>query len=252
MKFSPEINAKIIDWKRRIEKTFAESDWRELGIATNCYELVDGHHRLLRSLSFSDDDYAGHVLSVLRDIVRSDLENVKVIDDFLDEKEIPSGEVGVTEATIACRPSVFEPPVGRDQRNLVAVMMPFAAEFKPVYLALKKCCAEAGYECARVDEIWNNSVVIQDVFDLIFESWIVIVDFSGKNPNVMYETGIAHTLGRTVIPITQSIDDVPFDLRHHRVLKYLANAEGLSKLKLDLFKRLATIGHYENARPWVR
>lgn len=67
------------------------------------------------------------------------------------------------------------------------------------------------------------------------------MDFSGRNPNVMYETGIAHTLGKTVIPITQSIDDIPSDLGHHRALKYLPNEEGYRDLSNELYRRLQTI-----------
>jgi len=76
---------------------------------------------------------------------------------------------------------------------------------------------------------------------LIFTSRIVIVDFTGRNPNVMYETGVAHTLGKVVVPITQSLDDIPSDLKPHRALKYLPNAEGLSDLAGKLEKRMRTI-----------
>jgi hypothetical protein len=49
-----------------------------------------------------------------------------------------------------------------------------------------------------------------------------------------YETGIAHTLGRPVVPITQNAEDVPFDLHHHRYQRYLANGEGLQELTARL------------------
>ena len=42
----------------------------------------------------------------------------------------------------------------------------------------------------------------------------------------MYETGIAHTLGKVVIPITQNISD----MGHHKALYYLHNREGLTEL----------------------
>lgn len=57
----------------------------------------------------------------------------------------------------------------------------------------------------------------------------------------MYETGIAHTLGKIVIPITQSINDIPSDLGHHRALKYLSNDEGYRNLSNELYKRIKTI-----------
>ena len=76
---------------------------------------------------------------------------------------------------------------------------------------------------------------------MIFRSRVVVCDFSGSNPNVFYETGIAHTLGKHVIPITQSSDDVPFDLRHHRYILYLNNGEGRAKLQQHLQRRLARL-----------
>jgi hypothetical protein len=95
--------------------------------------------------------------------------------------------------------------------------------------------------CVRVDDIWEDSVIIQDIFSLIFRSHVVVVDFTSKNPNVMYETGIAHTLGKHVVPISQSLDDVPFDIKHHRVLKYLANGEGLAAMSAKLTERLRQV-----------
>jgi hypothetical protein len=80
------------------------------------------------------------------------------------------------------------------------------------------------------------------VFNLVFRAGVVLVDFTGKNPNVMYETGIAHTLGKIVIPISQSLDDVPFDMKHHRVQKYLANRQGLDELRAKLAGKLSQLG----------
>ena len=82
---------------------------------------------------------------------------------------------------------------------------------------------------------------MQDIFNLIVRSKIVIVDFTGKNPNVMYETGIAHTLGKIVVPITQNIADIPSDMQHHRALMYLANSEGLQSLVNGLEPRLRAL-----------
>jgi len=50
---------------------------------------------------------------------------------------------------------------------------------------------------------------------------------------VFYEVGIAHTLGRKVVLITQSAADVPFNLQHLRHIQYLGNSEGLEQLNLD-------------------
>jgi hypothetical protein len=68
-----------------------------------------------------------------------------------------------------------------------------------------------------------------------------ICDLSKRNPNVFYEMGLAHMLGKDVIMITQSSDDVPFDVRSIRYVNYLKNAEGLRKLTTDVAGRQATL-----------
>ncbi len=143
--------------------------------------------------------------------------------------------------TITFSPAVFSVPRDRSDPQQVAVMMPFAAEFTRVYEAIQSACNDAGFNCSRADDIWEDSTFIQDIFNLICRSSIVIVDFSGRNPNVMYETGISHTLGKFVVPLTQHIEDIPSDLKSHRALKYLANAEGLRVLRRNLAKRLKTL-----------
>lgn len=142
---------------------------------------------------------------------------------------------------ITFTPSVFKIPKKQTNSKLIAVMMPFSPAYRGTYEAIKKVADYMDLECLRADDIWDNSTFMQDIFDLIFCARIIIVDFSERNPNVMYETGIAHTLGKVVIPITQSINDIPSDLGHHRALKYLPNDEGYRNLSNELYKRIKTI-----------
>jgi hypothetical protein len=139
---------------------------------------------------------------------------------------------------ITFSPSVFEIPTKSNMPNCVSVMIPFSAEFDNVYGCINDACYEIGMSCHKADDFWHHSAIIQDIFELIFRSSVVIVDFTGKNPNVFYEAGIAHALGKTVIPITQNSDDIPFDLRHHRYILYRNDKEGLKKLKRDLVPKL--------------
>lgn len=142
---------------------------------------------------------------------------------------------------ITFTPSIFKIPEKKINDNLISVMMPFSPGYKGTYDAIKRTTDHLGLECLRADDIWENSTFIQDIFELIYCAKIVIVDFSERNPNVMYETGIAHTLGKIVIPITQSISDIPSDLGHHRAYKYLPNDEGYRNLSNELYKRIKTI-----------
>ena len=140
------------------------------------------------------------------------------------------------------RPKVFRiDDLEKIEPSLVSAMMPFDASFNDVYTAIKTAADEVGLRCRRVDDIWENAEIIQDVVSLIDHSNIVVCDCSTRNPNVFYEIGIAHTLGREVILIAQSKEDVPFDLRHLRFIKYLNNDEGRSKLTESLKGRMADL-----------
>lgn len=135
-------------------------------------------------------------------------------------------------------PTVFKLPADPPDPSLVSVMMSFDHDFDRVFWTIRTAASEGAWICQRVDTIWESSVIIEDVVSLIARSSVVVCDFTSRNANVFYETGIAHTLGRPVIPITQSADDVPFDVRQHRYLQYETSDIGLSRLHQRLFDRL--------------
>jgi hypothetical protein len=140
------------------------------------------------------------------------------------------------------KPKVFHlAEIENIEPSLVSAMMPFDASFDAVYATLRRTAEAAGLRCRRADDIWENPAVIQDVVSLIDRSSMVICDCTGRNPNVFYEIGIAHTLGREVILITQVEADIPFDLRHLRFVHYLNNGEGLNLLSARLQPRLSDL-----------
>ncbi len=237
-----------------IQDHFTKSDWIKVAYLTDSLELIEDHPRLLRSLDFKDDDYEGNSLQVLSKLISESASNLYEIERFIESKkaamnrlvrvipEFISTVPSITpERVITFAPDVFRVPDKPVEANVLSVMMPFESRFNGTYTAIRSVCARLGIECKRADDIWDNSILIQDVFDLIFTSKAVITDFTDRNPNVFYETGVAHTLGKLVIPITQSAVDIPFDLRHHRALQYLPNTEGLLKLEKDLEKKLEKV-----------
>lgn len=141
----------------------------------------------------------------------------------------------------APKPSVFQLSENPVNPMLVSLMMPFLGEFNLVYTKISTAIQALGYECQRADNFWLHAHIMQDIIELICTSGVVICDLSHKNPNVFYEAGIAHTLGKEVILITQSMDDVPFDLRSLRCITYLNNGEGCDRLVADISARLETL-----------
>jgi len=232
-----------LNMKEYIAQNFGESDWKEFGVVTGTYERIRKHPRLLRSLGWGDSDYQGCIIDILEDMNEETLLKAQ---SFLTKKEdfvltnisSPNSKIS---PKVSISPKVFDIPDKQLDHKLVSVMMPFKTELTSVYEAIQDASSNAQLVCKRGDDIWENSVIIQDVFSLIYQSNIVICDFSGKNTNVFYEAGIAHTLGKEVIPITQSADDIPFDLRHHRFITYLNNKEGLQELKKSLIEKFKII-----------
>ena len=125
--------------------------------------------------------------------------------------------------------------------NHVAVMMPFDSTFDKVYEAIRTACRELNLETRRVDEISGPTKITDDVFSSIVQSRFVIGDLSERNPNVLYEVGLAHGRNCEVIMITQNNADVPFDLDHIRFVRYLPNNEGLEQLRVDLIRSMQAV-----------
>jgi hypothetical protein len=242
-----QLGKEIVELKNQIQNQFSKSDWLEIGFALGVSDLITEHPRLLRSLDFNDDDYEGNILTVLSQIITKDQKNIEEIKSYLARKYatpivsefVSTAHAEVPKKMITFSPQVFSIPSKSQNKKLVAVMFPFI--HSKTFDAIKECCDNLMLECMKADDIWENSTFIQDIFDLIFTSEVVIADFSDKNPNVFYEVGIAHTLGKTVIPITQNLSDVPSDLQHHRVLKYFPNKQGYEDMITELKKRLQTL-----------
>jgi nucleoside 2-deoxyribosyltransferase len=82
---------------------------------------------------------------------------------------------------------------------------------------------------------------MQSVWEGINRAGIVIADMTERNPNVFYELGIAHTLGKPVVMITQSMEFVPFDLKHLRCLVYDYKPAKISRFEEALRRTILTV-----------
>lgn len=245
MHLDPEQYRRLLPLKDAIKDGFTSGNWLELGVLTGCASEVKSHPRLLRSLGFGDEDYEEHTLSMLIAMAERDPSNLDEIERYVAEKFEGVGGNTISSVQgprrIYITPQVFDVPDEPVDHSLVSVMMPFESSFSGVHKAIKQACSDAGLRCQRVDDIWEKSALIQDIFALICRSNIVVCDLTDRNPNVFYEAGIAHTLGKHVVPIAQHKRDVPFDLQHHRYLSYLDNTEGLERLRVQLASRLRTL-----------
>ena len=121
-------------------------------------------------------------------------------------------------------------------RPFVFVLMPFDTKFDDVYLmAIKPACENAGAYAERVDEQIFQGSILDRIYNQIAKADLVIADMTDKNPNVFYEIGYAHALGKPTLLLTKDVDDIPFDLKHYPHVIY----EGkLTFLKDEIDKRV--------------
>lgn len=113
-------------------------------------------------------------------------------------------------------------------KPFVFVLMPFDEGFDDVYqLGIKKACDNVGAYAERIDEQIFGESILQRIYNQIAKADVVVADMTGRNPNVFYETGYAHALGKQVILLTQDVNDIPFDLKHYPHIVYGGSIVGL-------------------------
>jgi hypothetical protein len=106
-------------------------------------------------------------------------------------------------------------------KPFVFVLMPFAPEFEDIYkLGIKPACQNVGAYAERVNEQIFAESILDRIYNQISKADLIVADMTGKNPNVFYEAGYAHALGKRVILLTQKSEDIPFDLKHYPHIVY--------------------------------
>ncbi len=148
------------------------------------------------------------------------------------------GGMSLSEAAMLSRHSngmavtpVFGRPRKPNERTEVFVLMPFNAKMEKVYTNhIKKIGEELGLTIRRADDIFTPGPFMEKVWDGICAAQLILADCTQKNPNVFYEIGMAHTVGKKVVLITRSEKDIPSDIKHHDYISYVYDPEGVDQL----------------------
>ncbi|WP_426732702.1 hypothetical protein [Myxococcus faecalis] len=102
------------------------------------------------------------------------------------------------------------------------VIMPFAPPIGTYYSQIyEKAIQKAGLKPVRADtEIFGTGKIIDQIWRGIHNAKVLVAELTTKNANVFYELGLAHALNKPVVLVSANEPDVPFDLRHIRVIYY--------------------------------
>lgn len=128
--------------------------------------------------------------------------------------------------------------------NSVACLMPFNKKYEKTFGQIKSVCEELGLICRRSDEEFvPNQQVLPQIVKIILESEVVVAVLNGRNPNVFYEIGIAHSVGKPVLLLSdlsrQEDTAIPFDIQSVYSIVYNNPLE----LRDELKKRISSITH---------
>ena len=101
------------------------------------------------------------------------------------------------------------------------VLMPFGNWYDRYYSEIyASAIIDAGFEPVRADGLFSTGSVMEQILEQIHKAKVLRADLTGKNPNVFYELGLSHARRKPVVFVSGDLEDVPFDLRHLRVVIY--------------------------------
>jgi hypothetical protein len=102
------------------------------------------------------------------------------------------------------------------------VVMPFAPPIGGYYEKIfDPAIRKAGLKPVRADaEIFGTGKIMDQIWTGINAAKVLVAELTTRNANVFYELGLAHALRKPVVLVAGNESDVPFDLRHIRVIYY--------------------------------
>lgn len=125
-----------------------------------------------------------------------------------------------------------------NEEDFVFVLTPFHSKYDGVFEAVKSVCEKADIRCIRGDEQNFKSDIFSHVLSNIVKAKVVVANLSGRNPNVLYELGIAHSLDKTTIMVSQLLDDLPVDIKSKRIVTYKETSDLELSLPVELLKAM--------------
>jgi hypothetical protein len=152
--------------------------------------------------------------------------NMWFLKSFAVPTETEANQAAPALAKLPARKEPGEPEQRiREFLDTCFVMMPFGQWFDRYYQEIYiPAIKDAGFEPVRADELFSSGSVVEQIWEQIEKAKVLLADLTDRNPNVFYELGLAHAAKKPVIFAAAHLEDIPFDLRHLRVIVYEVRA----------------------------
>jgi len=164
-------------------------------------------------------------------VFMEDLESAELIEEVGDKKRVldithtPSETPGVSSITTEDHLRKVSKGVEVAAGDSCFVIMPFADPIGGYYeLIYEPAIKRTGLTPVRADtDIFGTGKIIDQIWIGLKRAKVLVAELTSRNPNVLYELGLAHALHKPVVLISSNENDVPFDVRHVRVIYYDVN-----------------------------
>lgn len=100
---------------------------------------------------------------------------------------------------------------------------------------------ELNYEVLRADLIQTVTDISDSILEQLDNSDIVIADITNANPNVMFELGYRFSNKKPYLILTQSLSEIPFDIKGIRALEYTVIAPKIDDFRLRLKQMIKVV-----------
>ncbi len=87
---------------------------------------------------------------------------------------------------------------------------------------------ELGIRAYRADLDPTPGQITPQMLRRLLDAQVVLADLTGRNPNVFYELGVAHSFARPIIALADNAKSLPFDTQDERVIELGEYREVLS------------------------
>ncbi|WP_375179870.1 hypothetical protein [Enterococcus rotai] len=111
---------------------------------------------------------------------------------------------------------------------------------------IEPICRKNDMEVIRVDKVNDTDKIDVTIMNHLQTADLVIVDMTTHNPNVFYEFGYRHALGKPLIPIIKKgSEGIPFDVYNLRTIFYSTEVRPLETAKNQLEETIKNIDFEE-------
>src|SRR5271165_6999553 len=103
--------------------------------------------------------------------------------------------------------------------------------------AIKDAAAKCGVTAERVDEVETNERITDRILESIIKAQYVIVDLTKERPNVFFEAGFAHGLGKVPVYVARHGTPIHFDIKDYPVIMFRNMAELKAGIRLSALSK---------------